>query len=995
MFFLNKNSQWCLQWLSVLSVGLMLLVAGAVASEPDDGLGKADAQPNRLTGQVVLAEGQTASHAKIHVRGSAYSGIDATITTEADGRFDFVVRFLPAALAQLQVTATSEDEQQLAFHRLARDQSERAAEGLTIQLELRRTVEVEVVDQHHAPVADAQVAIQLGWPHILTGLATDAAGKVSISVPASERIESVVAWKDNLGLDYRLYSLPRDQLADVKAVPPEFPLDRPERLVLEGARPLTAHVTDGAGSPLEGVVLYPWLLNKPQAPDSLNFSYFVAAFSQKTDAQGETTFAWLPSWQEQVITFWPQAEGFDSIRINYDPSSNEMLAVTLNRLVPIRGQVTGADGQPAADIQIRATGNGRAHNNFRQTTRSDADGRYEIAVAPNQVYLLTVSDEKWAANPQTGFAVFPDMPLDNRNFQLRTPTRVHGRLLNERTQEPIPNDSVIVYQHGIALQAMPEVELPNPENERYYLQPMEQYRVKTDELGQYEFLLGDGEFDLRPPQQEKAEKFTIAGQPDIELDVTTKIQPEVELVGIVLDRETSQPVSGAMISGVPQTFSGRDWQAKTGEDGKFTVRRREEATYAHAVNADRSRAAIVEVGDTKKTFVIQLDPIGVARGRVLNDTKEPVVGQKLEYGVRVPDLENRTWSYRFGGVAITDELGRFELPALAAGWEYTVSLPPTPEGSLPQLTKVTVEADEQKELGDLPLPAPHKPYKPPTLEDRIQSAFEVAGTPLERRQRSLETIKLVNQHLLIVFGQPDDARIASLMKLRFEDPEFRPFTDEFRFMAIPTDAPRLDTALALAEQLEEGLPEAKQPFQLVICDANGKKVASAGIEQLCAEGDFSKDKFLELLRQHLTQPLDARKLLDDALSRAKEENKRVIVQDTATWCGPCHMLSRLLDANRVWEQDYIWVKMDHRWTGVKEVMAEIREGAEGGIPWLAILDASGKKLATSNALDGGQNIGYPSEASGQVHFAHMLNTTRQRMTEADVQSLIDAIGKVK
>ena len=65
MFFLNKNSQWCLQWLSVLSVGLMLLVAGAVASEPDDGLGKADAQPNRLTGQVVLAEGQTASHANL------------------------------------------------------------------------------------------------------------------------------------------------------------------------------------------------------------------------------------------------------------------------------------------------------------------------------------------------------------------------------------------------------------------------------------------------------------------------------------------------------------------------------------------------------------------------------------------------------------------------------------------------------------------------------------------------------------------------------------------------------------------------------------------------------------------------------------------------------------------------------------------------------------------------------------------------------------------
>lgn len=991
MFFRNRSRPWP----SVLSVGLLLLATGAVANEPDDGLGKADAQPNRITGQVVLADGLPASHAKVHVHMPVPSGIDATITTDADGRFDFVVRMLPTVLVQLQFTATSQDEQQLAFYRLTREQSERVAEGIEIQLEPQRTVEVEVVDQQLAAVEDAQVALQLGWPNVLTGFATDESGKVSFSVPASERIESVVAWKDNLGLDYRLYSIPRDQLSDVKAVPPEFPLDRPERLMLEGARPVTVQVTDTAGEPIEGVSLYPWLLKKPQAPEELNFSYFLAAFSQRTDAQGDTTFAWLPSWQEQGITFWPQAEGFDRIRINYDPASNEKLVVTLNRLVPIRGQVAGADGKPAADIQIRAMGKGHSFNDFWMNTRSDAEGRYEIAVAPNQVYLLTVLDEKWVANPQTGFAVFPDKPLDNRNFQLRTPTRVHGRLLNERTQEPIPNESVTVYQYGTALQEMPEVELPNPDNERHYVQPMAPYIAKTNELGQFEFLLGDGQFDIRPPQQGQADRFSVAGQPDIEMDVTTKIQAEVELVGIVIDRETSQPIAGATVSGVPRSLVGRDWQATTGEDGKFIVRRREEETYAHAVNAERSQAAIIEIGDTKKTFVIQLDPVGVARGRLLNDAKEPVVGQKLDYGVKVPSIELNIWSYRFGGLAVTDELGNFELPALVAGWEYVVSLPPTPEGSLPQLTKVTVESGEQKELGDLAMPAPHKPYQPPTLEDRIQSAFEVTGTPLERYQRSLETIKLVNQHLLIVFGQPDDARIASLMKLRFEDPEFRPYTDEFRFMAIPTDAPRLDAALALAEPLEEELPQAQQPFQLVICDASGKKVASAGIEQLCAEGDFSKDKFFELLRQHLTQPLDARELLDDALRRAKEEDKRVIVQETATWCGPCHMLSRLLDANRVWEQDYIWVKMDHRWTGAKEVMAEIRDGAEGGIPWFAILDASGKKLATSNAPESGDNIGYPSEESGQVHFAHILNTTRQRMTEADVQSLIDAIDKAK
>ncbi|MEO8269170.1 MAG: hypothetical protein ABI557_05590 [Aureliella sp.] len=61
MFFLNRNSQWP----HLLPVTLMLLVAVSFASEADDGLGKADAPPNRITGQVVLADGQPASHATI------------------------------------------------------------------------------------------------------------------------------------------------------------------------------------------------------------------------------------------------------------------------------------------------------------------------------------------------------------------------------------------------------------------------------------------------------------------------------------------------------------------------------------------------------------------------------------------------------------------------------------------------------------------------------------------------------------------------------------------------------------------------------------------------------------------------------------------------------------------------------------------------------------------------------------------------------------------
>ena len=129
-------------------------------------------------------------------------------------------------------------------------------------------------------------------------------------------------------------------------------------------------------------------------------------------------------------------------------------------------------------------------------------------------------------------------------------------------------------------------------------------------------------------------------------------------------------------------------------------------------------------------------------------------------------------------------------------------------------------------------------------------------------------------------------------------------------------------------------------------------------------------------------------MLDDALAAAQRENKRILVQETATWCGPCHRLAGFLNANRVWEKDYIWVRMDHRYKGAQELMAEIRDGADGGIPWFAILDAEGTKLATSNDLKSNQNIGFPSEVTGLAHFEHMLKSTRQRLTDVEITDLI-------
>ena len=65
-------------------------------------------------------------------------------------------------------------------------------------------------------------------------------------------------------------------------------------------------------------------------------------------------------------------------------------------------------------------------------------------------------------------------------------------------------------------------------------------------------------------------------------------------------------------------------------------------------------------------------------------------------------------------------------------------------------------------------------------EERIRKTFDVAWTPLERLKRELEIVKLVNQHLLVVFALPDDPRVHRLMDIRFNDADYRTLADEFR-----------------------------------------------------------------------------------------------------------------------------------------------------------------------------------------------------------------------
>jgi hypothetical protein len=69
----------------------------------------------------------------------------------------------------------------------------------------------------------------------------------------------------------------------------------------------------------------------------------------------------------------------------------------------------------------------------------------------------------------------------------------------------------------------------------------------------------------------------------------------------------------------------------------------------------------------------------------------------------------------------------------------------------------------------------------------------------------------------------------------------------------------------------------------------------------------------------------------------------------------------------------------------KAVFAKVRTGQGGGIPWMAILDADGQPLVTSDGPKG--NIGCPFEAHEIEWFRTMLERTRSKLTDEDLKAI--------
>ena len=101
---------------------------------------------------------------------------------------------------------------------------------------------------------------------------------------------------------------------------------------------------------------------------------------------------------------------------------------------------------------------------------------------------------------------------------------------------------------------------------------------------------------------------------------------------------------------------------------------------------------------------------------------------------------------------------------------------------------------------------------------------------------------------------------------------------------------------------------------------------------------------------------DGNKQIADALVIAKKENKRMLLQFGANWCGWCHKLHGLFQTNqeiaRILKENYVVVLIDVDQVDGKPHNADINKRygnpMQHGLPAIVVLDAEGKQLHTQD-----------------------------------------------
>jgi thioredoxin-related protein len=146
-------------------------------------------------------------------------------------------------------------------------------------------------------------------------------------------------------------------------------------------------------------------------------------------------------------------------------------------------------------------------------------------------------------------------------------------------------------------------------------------------------------------------------------------------------------------------------------------------------------------------------------------------------------------------------------------------------------------------------------------------------------------------------------------------------------------------------------------------------------------------------------PALAKNLIAEGQQMAKAQKKVVLVMFHASWCGWCKRLEAVMarpEFKKMFDENYVIVNLDVQEGPDKKAQLENLGGVEtmkelggekSGLPFYAFMDQKGKKLADSNVMPKGMNIGYPGAPEEITAFMDLIKKTAPHWSAPDRDKL--------
>ncbi|TWT74468.1 hypothetical protein Pla123a_32910 [Posidoniimonas polymericola] len=841
-----------------------------------------------------------------------------------------------------------------------------AIDGKRVTL-ARPTRRVAVTVEHAgSPVAGAQVRADLGY-NVELHTVTDADGVACFDLLPDQKLSSFTAWTDDRRVGGYQFGRKPTRNADEDSHVVE----------LFDCRDLTIRFVDGEGNPVEGVA-FEFQVATP-APN-YNYLGLVEPRVLTTDEQGEAFYRWQPDWEQ--YHYYPEiVEGTGWILAGSNSDHEESEGAIVYRVKPaaerhtVAGRVEPPAGVEAGGffVQVRSFQGEQEGFSDHLSAIADSQGAFSVDVLPGATYCACVNDAGYTGKM---IDLVPYEPATDCATEIVLPVVAGEELSFSVTRGPqrVPYEGV-----GISVRETYRYTWWEDDEKQSGTGSRDRW-LTTDESGRAVTRVLPGEIKARviEPLWQVGERIEVK-------------QGEPAHLSLHRERETLTPVAGRLVlaggaegelAGAQVRFGAVDGaydhtgSTTASHEGTFEFETLGEQLGVFAVSADQKLAGATFAKRIDEPLQVEMKPTREFRGRLLDGDDTPRQGYSVWAVVRVEgdeDYDGRfvksTEAARYQ--TVTNDRGEFVFEHLPTEIEIALESDNLPE-----------DEDPTAYLGEVYLT--QNETRPPAVYHLERRAAAPTKPLAERFAESLRDARISDCHFMaIACGEAD--HLANFMQLHFTNYEKNPVVS--RYIQCPIYLQADGQGARLLEERGWAAPEGDAVHAWAL-DGDGNLLGELKVDAAKDDAGAAADAFVAA---HAPEAPDAEEKWRHALADAAATDRQVWARVSGRYCGPCFMLSRWIDDQcELLEKDYVFVKVDRVTdTHGPQIAKLVTNGKSYGIPFHAIFSPDGKRLEESIGPLG--NIGYPSTHEGKLQLRKMLDATRIRLTDEEVDQLIESL----